>query len=192
MSDRPINPLHDHPAFAPVAAEIGRGTLGQRLSAYASARAKRQDGDPLLDLGAALLDFLVTVLGDPVETVMATTARIGGQDVDAWFLTIRFADGLVATVDLGTFLPDAHPVDLELRLEVCGTERVIVVEPSNVAVTVIGRSGLTRDDCYPERYDERLRTYAEALGAGTIVSPASSVIEAARRSVASGEVVVVS
>jgi predicted dehydrogenase len=192
MSETPQNPLFDHPAFAPVAAEVGRGGLGQRLAVYASARSKRRNDDPLADLCTPLLDFLLTILGDRVESVMATSQRILSQTVDAWFMTIRFADGLVATLDFGTFLPDAYPHDLELRVELCGTDHAIVVEPANVSVTVIGPSGLTRDDCYPESYDDRLRHFAEAVQAGDVVSPAASVIAAARRSAAAGEVVIVS
>jgi predicted dehydrogenase len=191
MSDQPANPLFEHPAFAPAAKEIGRGALGQRLSAYVSGRAKRRDADPLLDPGASLLDFLLTVLGGEVESVMATSERVQGKTTDAWFITLRFADGLIATLDLGNFLPGSYPVDLELRLEFCGTDHVIVVEPANVAVTVIGPDGLRRDEAYPEQYHERLSRYAEALQSGHVASPASKVIEAVRRSAAAGEVTVV-
>ncbi|HEY7035829.1 MAG TPA: Gfo/Idh/MocA family oxidoreductase [Thermomicrobiales bacterium] len=192
MSDKPTNPLFAHPAFAPVATEVGRGALGQRLAVYASARSKRRDRDPLVDLGVPILDFLLTILGDPVESVMATNQRILGPSPDAWFLTIRFADGLVATLDLGTFLPDSYPHDLELRLELCGTDRAILVEPANVAVTVIGPSGPRRDDGYPDEFDDRLRHFVAAVQADNVVSPALSVAAAARRSAAAGEVVTVS
>jgi len=190
MTDRPSNPLLDHPVFRPIAAELARGELGQRLSAYASARSKRRDGDPLLELGASLLDYLLTVLGDDIESVMATNERLTGQSADAWFLTISFADGLVATVDLGTFLPDSCPLDLELRLETSGTDRVIVAGPANIAVSVFGRDGLKLDDAYPESYDERLLRFADAVRAGDVANPAVAVIDAARRSAASGEVVI--
>jgi predicted dehydrogenase len=192
MSELPTNPLFDHPAFAPVAAEVGRGALGQRLAVYASARSKRSDADPLVDLCVPILDFLLTILGVPAETVIATNQRILSQTVDAWFMTVRLADGLVATLDLGSFLPDSYPIDLEFRIELCGTDRAIVVEPANVAVTVIGPAGLVRDHCYPASYDDRLRQFAAAVQAGEVVSPASSVITAARRSATSGEVAVVS
>jgi predicted dehydrogenase len=190
MTDRPSNPLLDHPVFGPVAAELARGGLGQRLSAYASGRSKRREGDSLLDLGAPLLDYLLTVLGDDVESVLATNERLTGPSADAWFLTIRFADGLVATVDLGTFLPDSYPLELELRLEINGTDRVIVAEPANVAVSVFGPGGVKFDDAYPESYDERLLRFADAVEAGEVVSAASAVIDAARRSANTGEVIV--
>jgi predicted dehydrogenase len=191
MSETPVNPLLTHPALAPVAGEIARGTLGQRLAAYASARSKRRDGDPLRDLGTPLLDYLLTILGGTVESVLATNERLTGKTADAWFLTIRYADGLVATVDLGTFLPDSYPLDFELRFEICGTDRVIVADPANVAVTVIGPAGLTRDDAYPESYQERLMRFANAVQAGDVASAASSVINAAQRSAQTGEVVIV-
>lgn len=191
MSATPSNPLFDHPAFAPAAAQVERGALGRRLSVYASARSKRRNADSLVDLGAPILDFLVTILGTPVESVMATNQSILAETPDAWFVTVRFADGLVATLDLGAFLPDSYPHDCELRLELCGTDQAILVEPANVAVTVIGPSGLGRDDCYPDSYDDRLRRFAEAVQTGAVVSPAASVIAAAHRSAAAGEVVAV-
>jgi hypothetical protein len=107
-------------------------------------------------------------------------------------MTVRFADGLVATLDFGSFLPDSYPLDLELRLELCGTDHAIVVNPANVSVTVIGPSGFSLDDSYPESYGDRLRRFAEAVQRGNVVSPASGVIAAARRSAAAGEVVIVS
>jgi predicted dehydrogenase len=191
MTDTPTNPLFDHPAFAPVAAQVERGALGQRLAVYASARSKRRDGDPLDDVCVPLLDFLLAIQGERVESVLATSQENRSQAVDAWFLTIRFADGLVATLDAGSFLPDVYPHDIELRLEFCGTDHAIVVEPNNVAVTVFGRSGLAHDLAYPESYDERLRAFAGAVQAGAVASPASAVVAAARRSAATGEVVVV-
>lgn len=189
MSGRPSNPLFTHPTLAPIAGAIAGDGLGQRIAAYASARAKRRDGDPLIDLGAPVLDYLLTVLGATVESVLATSERLAGETTDAWFLTLRFADGLVATVDLGTFLPDSYPLNLELRLEISGTDRVIVADPANVAVTVIGPAGLIRDDAYPESYEDQLRRFAEAVRAGDAASLASGVIDAARRSAATGEVV---
>ena len=192
MSDNLVNPLLDHPAFAPIAAEIDRGTLGQRLSAYASGRSKRRDADPLLELGVPLLDYLLAVLGGDVESVMATSERLAGQSPDAWFITVRFADGLIATLDLGTFLPDSYPVDLELRLEICGTDHVFVVDPGNVAVTVIGPNGTARADAYPDSYDERIRRYAQAVQVGNATNRTAKVIDAVRRSASSGEVTVVS
>ena len=187
MNDLPTNPLFTHPTLAPIAGEIARGALGQRLAAYATARSKRRDGDTLIDLGAPLLDYLLTILDVPVESVLATNERLLAQSPDAWFLTLRFADGLIATIDLGSFLPDTSPLNHELRLEIHGTDHVIVADPSNVAVTVIGASGLTRDDAYPEDYEDRLARFAGAMGAGEVASPATGVIEAARRSAQIGE-----
>src|SRR5215213_5410948 len=117
MSDHATNPLLSHPVFAPIVREVQSDALGQRLAAYASARTKHQTNDPLVDLGAPLIDFLIQILGTDIESVMATNERVGGDDLDAWFLTLRFTDGLVATVDLGNFLPPSYPDDLELRLE---------------------------------------------------------------------------
>ena len=93
MSDSSANPLFVHPAFAPAAREISDANLGQILSVYASARTKRRNGDPLVDLGAPLFDFLLSIIDSPVISVTATNERILGQSPDAWFLATRFAAG---------------------------------------------------------------------------------------------------
>jgi predicted dehydrogenase len=188
MSDAPANPLLFHPAFGPVAAELCNSNVGQLLAVYLSGRTKRRDGDPLRDLGAPLLDYLLTVIDSPVASVTATNERVANQSPDAWFLTIRFADGLVATVDLGFFLPASYPTDTEVRLEICGTDRVLVVEPDNVAVTVIGRDGTRRDDAYPDPWNDLLIRSAAAISEAAD-RPVSRVIDAARRSAATGKIV---
>lgn len=180
------NPLVGHPVYAAAAKAIADGGLGQALAVYASARSKRRDGDPLLDLGAPLLDFLLGVLGEPPEAVLATaeaiaTDRAGG---DAWFLTIRFRSGLVATIDLGSFLPDAYPVGSETRIEFCGTDRVVTVEPDNLAVTVVGPGGTSRDDCSVAPAGDRLANVVKAGEAGDASATTRAIIEAARRSAA--------
>jgi len=188
MSDHPTNPLLSHPVFAPIVTEVQGGALGQRLAAYASGRTKRRVGDPLVELGAPLIDFLIQIFGENVVSVMATNERVGGDDFDAWFLTLRFADDLVATVDLGNFLPDAYPDDLELRLELSGTDAVIIAEPENVAVTVIGRTGTAQDNSYSRSYHEDLLQFARAVATNEQM-PVMRVVAAARRSAASDAVV---
>lgn len=190
MSEHATNPLLTHPVFAPIVREVQGGALGQRLAAYASARTKQATSDALLDLGAPLIDFLIQILGTEIESVMATNERVGGDDLDAWFLTLRFADGLVATVDLGNFLPPSYPDDLELRLELSGAEAVIIAEPENVAVTVIGLHGTTQDNSYSRSYHDDFRQFATAV-AGDKQRPVMRVIDAARRSAASDAVVAV-
>jgi predicted dehydrogenase len=190
MSDNLTNPLLSHPVFAPIVREVQSGALGQRLAAYASGRTKQRSGDSLVEIGAPLIDFLIQILGDEIESVMATNERVGGDDLDAWFLTLRFADGLVATVDLGNFLPPAYPADLELRLEISGTDAVIIAEPENVAVTVIGENGTTHDNSYTRSYHDHFRQFAPAVSRDPNC-PVMRVIAAARRSAASDSVVAV-
>jgi predicted dehydrogenase len=178
------NPLVDHPAYTAAAEAIAHGGLGEALSVYASVRSRWRDGDPLLDLGGPLLDYLLGVIEEPPEEVLATTEavatdRAGG---DAWLLMIRFRSGLVATIDLGHFLPDGYPVQTETRIEFCGTDRVVTVEPDRLAVTVIGRGGISLDDCYLELLRDRLADFANAVDAGTASATTKAVIEAARRS----------
>jgi predicted dehydrogenase len=189
MTAAPPNPLFTHPTLVPIAGEIARGVLGQRLAAYATARAKPRSGDPLIDLGAPLLDYLLTILDTPVASVLATNERLLAQTPDAWFLTLRLTDGLIATIDLGTFLPASSPLDLELRLELHGTDHVITADPANVAVTITGPTGLTRADAYPDSYDERLAHFADAVRTGEITELFTAVIDAARRSAETGEVI---
>jgi predicted dehydrogenase len=190
MTDTLTNPLLTHPVFAPIVREVHSGALGQRLAAYASGRTKRHTGDSLVEIGAPLIDFLIQTLGDDIESVMATNERVGGNDLDAWFLTLRFSDGLVATVDLGNFLPATYPEDLELRLEISGTDAVIIAEPENVAVTVIGANGTTQDNSYTRSYHDDFRQFASDI-ASDVQRPVMRVIDAARRSAASDSVVAV-
>lgn len=188
MSHMPINPLCVHPVFAPIIAEVRSGALGQPLAVYASARSKAGATDSLLDLGVPVIDFLLELFGGEIRSVMATNERVRSEEFDAWFLSLAFADGLIATVDVGNFLPAAYPDDLELRLEVSGTDAVIIAEPEKVGVTVFGLDGLSREGSYSQSYHDDLRRFATAISEDE-QRPVIKLIAAARQSAATDQLV---
>ena len=137
------NPLADDPAFAAARELVASGGLGQLLAVYAVARARDPLPDPLAALGLPLIEEIVGTLGENPATVTAVrTGEPGG--FEHWSLVLAFPSGVRATVDLGAGLGPAQAAVLDLRVEWSGSERVILVDPTNVAVTVMNGGGIHR------------------------------------------------
>ncbi|MDP9369681.1 MAG: Gfo/Idh/MocA family oxidoreductase, partial [Chloroflexota bacterium] len=132
------NPWRVVPATALAARQLREPGIGQLLAVFAAHRTKQAMGDPLVELGLPLLDYLVGALRAEVVQVQATAETLfatdGPGEPDTWLLLLRFRTGLIATVELGRSLPAAFPTDSELRVEFAGSERVVVADAENLGV----------------------------------------------------------
>jgi hypothetical protein len=138
----PVNPLLADPAIAIARERLARNGIGQWLAVYAVARAKAPLPDPLTALGLPLLDLLLqTIPEQPIAVTALRTATATG--FEHWSLILAFASGLRASVDIGAGIGPGQTNELDLRVEWSGADRVVLVEPMNVAVTVTTASGIS-------------------------------------------------
>ena len=122
------------------------GELGALHSVYAAVRLPSgqpaQRGQDILDgAGWEIFDFLLSLTPASVRRVHAHTATLFGlPPVDTAVLTIRFADDLIATVELSRCLPPAVPVPPsgDIEIEVIGARQAIRILPGAPAVQVYG------------------------------------------------------
>lgn len=122
-------------AVEEIAKELNAGSVGRIYGCYASLRVPRGvSGEDLIS--NALIPAVALVLdllpGQP-ERVWARCATLMTSD-DAWFVTIRFDDEVIATIEAMATI-DTTP-DRELLVELTGSERVLRAEPTRQAVVV--------------------------------------------------------
>ncbi len=192
------NPWRVVPATALAARQLREPGIGQLLAVFAAHRTKQAMGDPLVELGLPLLDYLVGALRAEVVQVQATAETLfatdGPGEPDTWLLLLRFRTGLIATVELGRSLPAAFPTDSELRVEFAGSERVVVADAENLGVTTYAGDGSVRRNASgPDAHRALLDGFLPAVRDAQ--APEESLvtlrwvmplIEAARRSAAEG------
>ena len=119
---------------------IRSGALGQQLAVYCVVRAKHALDDPLTALGLPLIAEFSDTLDEAPNTVTAiSNGRNGG--FEHWSLVLAFPSGLRATIDLGAGLGAAQSAELDLRVEWSGSECVVLVDPTNVAVRITNERG---------------------------------------------------
>jgi predicted dehydrogenase len=119
-----------------------------RLSAAGTAERAPSAQRPVLEeFGWDLLDFLVAVTAAPPSRVHAhVDALFGSVAPDTGVAIVRFADDLIATVEVSRCLPPsiAASPEGEIEIEVIGGRQAVRVQPGATAVTVYGRTGAAR------------------------------------------------
>jgi predicted dehydrogenase len=128
------------------------GELGTLHSVYAAVRfpwgQPAQPGQDILDAaGWEAFDFLLSLTPAPVRRVHAHTGTLFGmRPNDTAVLTIRFADDVIATIELSRCLPPAVPVPPsgDVEVEVIGARQAIRIVPGATAVQVLGEGTALR------------------------------------------------
>lgn len=128
------------------------GELGTLHSVYAAVRLPwgqpEQRGQDILDgAGWEIFDFLFSLTPAPVRRVHAHTGTLFGLPPDdTAVLTIRFADEVIATIELSRCLPPAVPVPPsgDVEVEVIGARQAIRIVPGATAVQVFGEGTAVR------------------------------------------------
>ncbi len=176
------------PAVALAREAIQHGRLGRRLAVYASVRTTQCQAADFHSLSTPILALIIDALQEqPIAiTAAATSARPGAA---AWVLILRFASGLVATLDVGALLPPGFPIDPEVRLEFLGTDEALLVEPDALSVRSYGKQGARRWRCDvpAESYLGQEGGPQPAPGHPDAERAAMRVVEAALQAMTSGQ-----
>lgn len=138
----PAGTLRHTPAGKRALRIAAQGDLGTLHSVYAAFRFPRpqqaEHGPPILEhAGWEAFDFLLSLTPAEVRRVHAhSTALFGSGSDDTAVLTVRFEDGVIASIELSRCLPPAIPAapDGDIEVEVIGSRQAIRVLPGAAAV----------------------------------------------------------
>lgn len=113
---------------------LKRGELGDIYSCFGSIRMQRGSSrdEVLHEALTPLLIYTLTLFPQPIERIWSRTGSIESAD-DAWFVTLRFTDEVIVTLEaLASADPATGP---ELLVEIIGSEQVVRCEPMRQAVS---------------------------------------------------------
>jgi UDP-N-acetylglucosamine 3-dehydrogenase len=150
--------LHFDARYVQLHAAVTSGAIGEPLTVYARrlngiAAQDRLKGRSSLPLFLGVHDYDVArwVVGSEVTEVVARERRgflagRGANVEDAIVALLTFANGALATIELGWILPDSHPTGFDQRLEVNGTQGRIELVGHESGVVVMDESRLSWPD----------------------------------------------
>ena len=122
---------------------VAAGQLGALHAIYLGAHSRMPapgaQADVLASLGWEGLDYVLACAAAAPQRVYAVGGRLFGEGAgqDSLLVTIRFADEMVATVELAQSLPAEYPAPApELEVELTGAVGALRVDPNKVAVAV--------------------------------------------------------
>jgi predicted dehydrogenase len=161
-----------------------RKAVGTPISLFAVHRTKRSvAGDLFTDLALPLIDLAMWIVESEVERVQVMAERLftpgdaaGPEGADSALITLRFANDIVATLEVARSLPDSFPQDVELTVEFMGRDAVLRAVPTNQAITVTGAHGDERIDWLPHPAISIVQEFVETIRAG--ISPPQSLLDA--------------
>ena len=160
-------------------------------------------GDLFTDLALPLIDLALWLVESEVERVQVMADRLftgdatdSPENADAALIIMRFANGVVATLEVARSLPDDFPQAEEIAIELLGRDAVLRADPTNQAVTITGATGTAREDWLPAPAINIAQTFVETIRTGA-VAPQSlldarwvlPVLEKVRLAAATGEMV---
>jgi predicted dehydrogenase len=196
------NPLRHRPPLATL--HERRRTIGAPTSLFAAHRTTHAiAGDLFTDLALPLIDVALWLVEAEVERVQVMAERLftdgagaGPDGADAALILLRFANGVVATLEVARSLPDNFPQAEEVSVEFLGRDAVLRANPTNQTVTIAGAGGTAREDWLPSPAVGIARTFVETIRAG-VTAPQSlldarwvlPVLEKVRLAAATGEMV---
>lgn len=204
-------PVRFAPAFTDLLHRVRSGQLGTVLAVKGTNNGKLPSDrawftDPELAGGGALVDHVVhcadlldELLGEQPATVHAVANRILHPEAaveTGGLVTAVYASGAVATIDCSWSVPDSAPTWGGLTFQVTGTRGSVTIAPfaSHVAgQTVDGpvweSTGDDLDAAMIAEFVEAVRTGRPARPDGLVGLRTLRIVDAARRSATSGEVV---
>jgi hypothetical protein len=162
--------------------------LGRRLAVYASVRTKECRPADFDSLSLPVIALMLDALKENPATVAVSEVSVR-TDMPAWVIVLRFASGLVGTLDVGSLLPESFPVNTEVRLEFMGTDEALLIEPDALTVRVYSAQGVqhTRCDVPAESYLDQKPGELPPAASPEAERVARRVLDAARRALSSGQ-----
>jgi predicted dehydrogenase len=161
-----------------------RKSLGTPISLFATHRTKRsRTGDLFTVLALPLIDVAMWLVEAEVERVQVMAERLftsgdlaGAEGADTALIILRFANDVVATLEIARSLPDTYPQDEELTVEFMGRDAVLRAVPTNQAITITGAHGAERIDWLPSPAISIVNEFVETIRTGA--SPPQSLLDA--------------
>lgn len=206
-------PVRFAPAFADLLARVRSGQLGELLAVRGTNNGKLPADrawftDPELSGGGALVDHVVhcadlldELLGAVPETVHAVSNRLLRPETaveTGGLVTAVYPGGVIATIDCSWSVPDSAPSWGGLTLQVTGTRGSVTIAPfaqhvggQTVAGPVWEPTGDDLDAAMLDEFVAAVRAGRPARPSGLVGLRTLRVVDAARRSASSGEVVAI-
>jgi predicted dehydrogenase len=205
-------PMRFSPVLRALHASVRSGAIGELVCLEGVNTGEMPDVhrawfvDPVLAGGGAVMDHVVHladlyrwILGDEVVEVYAVANRIlqdrfGGVETGG-FVSLRFGDGVIATIDCSWSKPRSYPTWGGLALEVVGTEGVVTTDAFRQHLVVHGSPeigiswpfwGSDPNAGMLAEFVAALREKREPAITGLDGLRALEIVEAAYRSVSSG------
>lgn len=132
------------------------GEVGQIYGCFTSVRIARGHSGDVVSHNALLPAIAITLdlLTGDVERVHTSCMSLLDRD-DAWFVTLRFTDETIATVEAMAVLDPEAGLSREMLIEVTASERVIRAEPMRQSVVVESLGAAGAAHAWWEDLDER-------------------------------------
>ena len=206
-------PMRFSPVVRALEASVRGGTLGEVVCIEGVNTGGRPDVqrawfvDPVLAGGGAVMDHVVHLadlyrwlLGSEVVEVYAVANRILGErfaGVETGALvSLRFANGVFATIDCSWSKPRSYPTWGGLSMEIVGTEGVVTTDAFRQHLTVYGTAqagiswpfwGSDPNGAMLAEFIAAIREDREPAVPGLDGLRALEIVDAAYRSIATGE-----
>lgn len=205
-------PVRFAPSFADLLHRVRSGQLGTLLAVKGTNNGKLPAErawftDPALSGGGALVDHVVhcadlldELLGEQPDSVHAVANRIlhpGSAVETGGLVTAVYPSGVVATIDCSWSVPQSAPTWGGLTLQVTGTRGSVTIAP--FAPHLGGQTlngpvwvplGADLDAAMLDEFVDAVRSGRPATPDGQVGLRTLRVVDAARRSAATGELVV--
>ncbi len=182
-----------------------RRSVGTYSAIWGASRTTRAvAGDIWTDLALPLIDAAWWCAGSEIERVQVMAERLFGATecgdndhaADAAIMLVRFASGLVATLEVARSLPDTHPQAEELVFELLGWDAILRAVPTNQTVTITNGSGIAQTNWLPTPAAAIAEAFVSAVRDGTPMAQGLldarwtlPVLEKVRLAAATGEMV---
>jgi predicted dehydrogenase len=161
-----------------------RKAIGTPISLFAAHRTKRSHvGNLFTDVALPFIDLAVWLVQSAVERVQVMAECLftsvdaaGPEAADTALILLRFANDVVATLEVARSLPETFPQDEEMTVEFMGRDAVLRAAPANQAITVTGAHGAERDDWLPPPAISIVNEFVETIRMGA--SPPQSLLDA--------------
>ncbi len=164
--------LRFFPEYNYAKTQVAAGELGQLVSVFARrtnviSQPKRIAGriSVLGFLGVHDFDALRWIIDSEPTRIYcenATSVTHGFGVEDETFTTIRFANGVIACLHCGWFVPDNHPSGFDFRLDVTGDQGIVNLDFAN-SVTVKHNATGTRQPLISTALAEECRPFATSI-----------------------------
>lgn len=165
---------------------LAQGELGTLHSIYAAVRFPRglqaERGQTILEeAGWEVFDFLLSVTPAAVQRVHAHSAALFGTGPDdTAVLTVRFEDGVIASLELSRCLPSSIPAPQgDIEIELIGSRQAVRVVPGASAVQVFQEGAAVR----PWVEDPVISIVEELAAVASGEAGRTDVVEQLRRAV---------